>query len=87
MNKFLCVYFQGKIAYVGQQAWIQNASLKDNILFGSPLDEKRYNRVVNACALRQDFDMLPGGDYTEIGEKVSFANLFYQIYNFKLLLL
>jgi ATP-binding cassette, subfamily C (CFTR/MRP), member 1 len=59
----------GKIAYVSQQAWIQNATLQDNILFGKPMDQKLYNRVIEACALKPDFDMLPGGDQTEIGEK------------------
>lgn len=59
----------GKVAYVPQQAWIQNATLKNNILFGKPLDEKRYDRVIQACALKPDFAMLPAGDSTEIGEK------------------
>ncbi|XP_055859162.1 ATP-binding cassette sub-family C member 3-like [Episyrphus balteatus] len=59
----------GSIAYVPQQAWMQNATLRDNILFGKPYDRKRYNRVVDACALRADFQMLAAGDQTEIGEK------------------
>ncbi|CAH0555483.1 unnamed protein product [Brassicogethes aeneus] len=59
----------GSIAYVAQQAWIQNATLKDNILFGKPYDQRIYNKVVKACALKPDFDMLPAGDQTEIGEK------------------
>ncbi|XP_034253299.1 multidrug resistance-associated protein 1-like isoform X3 [Thrips palmi] len=60
---------KGTVAYVPQQAWIQNATLKDNILFGQPADNSRYVKVVDACALKSDFDMLPGGDQTEIGEK------------------
>lgn len=59
----------GTIAYVSQQAWIQNATLEDNILFGKPMDRKRYNQVIAACALKPDIEMLPGGDQTEIGEK------------------
>lgn len=59
------------MAYVPQQAWIQNATVRDNILFGKSLDPKRYCRTVNSCALRTDMDILPGGDMTEIGEKVS----------------
>ncbi|XP_059046551.1 multidrug resistance-associated protein 1 isoform X3 [Achroia grisella] len=59
----------GSIAYVPQQAWIQNATLQDNILFGKPLDKYKYNNVISVCALKTDFDMLPGGDQTEIGEK------------------
>ncbi|XP_061394492.1 multidrug resistance-associated protein 1 isoform X15 [Musca vetustissima] len=59
----------GSIAYVPQQAWIQNSTLRDNILFGKPYDRKRYNRVIDACALRPDIQMLSAGDQTEIGEK------------------
>ncbi|KAJ2795671.1 hypothetical protein H4R21_005018, partial [Coemansia helicoidea] len=60
---------RGSIAYVPQQPWIMNATLRDNILFGHRFDQAFYDRVVDACALRQDLDMLPAGDMTEIGEK------------------
>lgn len=60
----------GRIAYIPQQAWIQNSTLRNNILFGKGFDEKQYNKVVDACALKPDLAMLPGGDSTEIGEKV-----------------
>ena len=53
-----------------QQAWIQNATLKDNIIFGQEWNEAWYRRVVEACALIPDLDILPAGDDTEIGEKV-----------------
>ncbi|CRL00438.1 CLUMA_CG013703, isoform B [Clunio marinus] len=59
----------GKIAYVPQQAWIQNATLQENILFGRPMDLAKYNNVIQACALKPDLEILPGGDQTEIGEK------------------
>ncbi|KAH8403128.1 hypothetical protein KR222_005772 [Zaprionus bogoriensis] len=59
----------GQMAYVPQQAWIQNATVRDNILFGKPYDRKRYNRVIDACALRTDIEILSAGDLTEIGEK------------------
>ncbi|XP_033248598.1 multidrug resistance-associated protein 1 isoform X4 [Drosophila miranda] len=59
----------GKMAYVPQQAWIQNATVRDNILFGQQYDRKRYNKVIDACALRADIDILSAGDLTEIGEK------------------
>ncbi|CAG9853670.1 unnamed protein product [Phyllotreta striolata] len=59
----------GNIAYVSQQAWIQNATLRDNVLFGKPYNKSVYNDVIEACALKPDFDMLPAGDQTEIGEK------------------
>lgn len=57
------------MAYVPQQAWIQNMTLRDNILFGSEFDEERYNQVLSACSLQADLDTLPGGDQAEIGEK------------------
>ncbi|XP_010133954.1 PREDICTED: canalicular multispecific organic anion transporter 1 [Buceros rhinoceros silvestris] len=63
------INIQGSMAYVPQQAWIQNATLKENILFGSELDEARYQQVIKACALLPDLELLPAGDQTEIGEK------------------
>lgn len=59
------------MAYVPQQAWIQNASLKDNILFSKEYKDVKYQNVLEACALVQDLHILPGGDRTEVGEKVS----------------
>ncbi|EEH04039.1 ABC protein [Histoplasma capsulatum G186AR] len=56
-------------AFCPQYAWIQNATAKDNILFGKRYDDVWYNKVVDACALRTDFDMLPAYDATEIGER------------------
>ncbi|XP_019398025.1 PREDICTED: voltage-dependent T-type calcium channel subunit alpha-1G [Crocodylus porosus] len=63
------VAVKGSVAYVPQQAWIQNATLKDNILFGQPSNEHKYQNVLEACALKTDLQVLPGGDQTEIGEK------------------
>ena len=63
--------FQGTVAYVPQQAWIQNMTLRDNILFGKPYHAVRYQKVIEACALTPDLDILPGGDQTEIGERVN----------------
>ncbi|XP_039343186.1 multidrug resistance-associated protein 5 isoform X5 [Mauremys reevesii] len=59
----------GNFAYVAQQAWILNATLRDNILFGKEFDEERYNTVLNGCCLRPDLAILPNGDLTEIGER------------------
>jgi ABC-type transport system involved in cytochrome bd biosynthesis fused ATPase/permease subunit len=70
---------QGSVAYVAQQAWIQNASVRDNILFGKPFDEEKYNSILEACALLPDLEILPAGDATEIGEKV-FYNGFWSIH-------
>ena len=58
------------MAYVPQQAWILNATIQDNILFGQPMEGMKYNNTLHACALGPDLDILPGGDQTEIGEKV-----------------
>uniref|UniRef100_A0A4W6BLT6 ATP-binding cassette, sub-family C (CFTR/MRP), member 3 n=1 Tax=Lates calcarifer TaxID=8187 RepID=A0A4W6BLT6_LATCA len=63
------VSIRGSVAYVPQQAWIQNATLRDNILFGKPYNEQKYRCVLEACALTPDLEVLPGGDMTEIGEK------------------
>ncbi|XP_060068351.1 multidrug resistance-associated protein 1-like [Ylistrum balloti] len=63
------VNVKGSLSYIPQQAWIQNATLQDNILFGENLQQRRYDDIVDACALVSDMDMLPGGDQTEIGEK------------------
>uniref|UniRef100_A0A7N5JPI8 Multidrug resistance-associated protein 1 n=1 Tax=Ailuropoda melanoleuca TaxID=9646 RepID=A0A7N5JPI8_AILME len=63
------VAVKGSVAYVPQQAWIQNDSLRENILFGRQLQERYYNAVIEACALLPDLEILPSGDRTEIGEK------------------
>ncbi|KAH7417399.1 hypothetical protein BKA64DRAFT_592048 [Cadophora sp. MPI-SDFR-AT-0126] len=55
------------IAYVAQTPWIENATIKDNILFGLPFDETRYNKVLKACALAQDLELFDDGDLTEVG--------------------
>lgn len=49
--------------------WIQNATVKDNILFGTEFDEKKYKEVIYACSLESDLEILPAGDSTEIGER------------------
>ncbi|XP_030780788.1 multidrug resistance-associated protein 1 isoform X2 [Rhinopithecus roxellana] len=63
------VAIKGSVAYVPQQAWIQNDSLQENILFGRQLEEPYYRSVIQACALLPDLEILPSGDRTEIGEK------------------
>nr|RBQ85865.1 hypothetical protein FVER53263_03149 [Fusarium verticillioides] len=61
--------FAADRAYCPQYAWIQNASVRDNITFGKPFNQKLYSDVVHACALLPDFELLPHGDMTEIGER------------------
>nr|XP_050849545.1 ATP-binding cassette sub-family C member 5-like isoform X3 [Vespula vulgaris] len=60
---------EGSCAYVSQQAWIINSTLKENILFGEQFDAKRYYQALTVCSLKDDLNMLPGGDETEIGER------------------
>ena len=52
---------------MSQQSFVENASIKENILFGLPYDAGRYRKVISACALQKDLDMLEDGDSTDIG--------------------
>ncbi|KAL8736829.1 MAG: hypothetical protein Q9181_002293 [Wetmoreana brouardii] len=63
------VVVHGRTAYVAQQSWVMNASVKENIVFGHRWDPHFYDRTVNACALTDDFETLPDGDRTEVGER------------------
>ncbi|CAE6500425.1 unnamed protein product [Rhizoctonia solani] len=63
------VSFGGKTAYCSQMAWIQNATLRDNVIFGRAWDEDRYWTSIRDASLELDLDLLPDGDLTEIGEK------------------
>ncbi|XP_062618111.1 multidrug resistance-associated protein 1-like isoform X3 [Saccostrea cucullata] len=63
------VTVKGSIAYVAQQAWIQNATLRDNVLFGRNKIEPFYSEVLDNCELNADLEILPARDMTEIGEK------------------
>uniref|UniRef100_A0A8C7RIZ8 ABC-type glutathione-S-conjugate transporter n=1 Tax=Oncorhynchus mykiss TaxID=8022 RepID=A0A8C7RIZ8_ONCMY len=63
------VSIKGSVAYVPQQAWIQNATVQDNVMFGREKQKTWYQRVLDACALLPDLEILPAGDCTEIGEK------------------
>ncbi|XP_024538493.1 putative ABC transporter C family member 15 [Selaginella moellendorffii] len=63
------LFVEGNIAYSPQQPWILNDTMRNNIVFGSIFDNKRYDNVVAACALNHDISMLPNGSDTEIGER------------------
>ena len=76
------------VAFVAQIPWIENATIKDNILFGLPFDAGRYNTVKRVCALEKDLEILPDGELTDIGAnginlsggqrwRVSFARALY----------
>jgi hypothetical protein len=57
----------GKMSYVPQTPWCQNLSLRDNILFGNPMERRRYDDVISACALGLDLEILPQGDESKVG--------------------
>ena len=63
------IIVNGKISYVGQEAWIQNNTVQNNILFYQPYDVQKYHKILSLCELNQDLNSLAGGDLTEIGEK------------------
>ncbi|TCD67438.1 hypothetical protein EIP91_012410 [Steccherinum ochraceum] len=63
------VVFSSSISYVPQSAWIMNATLRENIIFGRHDDETRFRDMISACCLEHDLEMLPNGENTEIGEK------------------
>ncbi|KAG2879496.1 ABC transporter C family member 5, partial [Phytophthora cactorum] len=63
------VFVRGRVAYYSQQTWIQNMTIRDNILFGLPYDKEKYSNVIAACGLLPDLKQFPGGDLTEIGQK------------------
>ncbi|KAF9533202.1 hypothetical protein CPB83DRAFT_846042 [Crepidotus variabilis] len=57
------------VAYASQESWVQNATIRDNILFGSPYNEERYKKVIDQCALQRDLELFEAGDATEVGER------------------
>ena len=54
---------------MSQAAWIQTGTIRDNILFGSAMDERRFQETIERCSLVKDLEQLPFGDLTEIGER------------------
>ncbi|KAJ3755971.1 P-loop containing nucleoside triphosphate hydrolase protein [Lentinula raphanica] len=60
---------EGGVSYAAQESWIQNDTIRNNILFGSRFDEERYNNVLSQCGLLRDLSLFEAGDMTEIGEK------------------
>jgi ATP-binding cassette subfamily C (CFTR/MRP) protein 1 len=90
------VALSGSVSYAAQSAWIQGASIRDNILFGRPFEEGRYWKVIEDSALIADLEIFPEGDRTEVGEKgislsggqkqrVSVARALYNAYDIVLL--
>ncbi|XP_022926014.1 ABC transporter C family member 12-like isoform X1 [Cucurbita moschata] len=60
---------RGTVAYVPQVSWIFNATVRDNILFGSEFESNRYWKAIDVTSLQHDLELLPGRDHTEIGER------------------
>ena len=58
----------GTLAYVPQSSWVFAGTLRDNVLFGEAFDEEKYRKVIEACALREDIDRFPNGDFSFVGE-------------------
>ncbi|XP_060852278.1 LOW QUALITY PROTEIN: probable multidrug resistance-associated protein lethal(2)03659 [Rhopalosiphum padi] len=60
---------RGVVSYASQEPWLFTSSVKQNILFGSPMDKSRYDKVIEVCALNPDLEQFPYGDRTIVGEK------------------
>ncbi|KAK4398609.1 ABC transporter C family member 3, partial [Sesamum angolense] len=63
------IRLSGTMAYVAQSPWIQSGKIEENILFGKEMDRQRYDRVLEACSLKKDLEILSFGDQTVIGER------------------
>ena len=61
--------YQGSVTYLPQTAWVFSGTIKENILFGQPFEESKYERIIDVCALKEDFKQLPDGDQTVVGER------------------
>ncbi|KAI0080061.1 P-loop containing nucleoside triphosphate hydrolase protein [Panus rudis PR-1116 ss-1] len=68
-NSYYNLPRSGGVAYAAQESWVQNETIRDNILFGAPYDETRYNKVIYQCGLTRDLSLFDAGDQTEVGEK------------------
>uniref|UniRef100_A0A8C5FAE4 ATP-binding cassette, sub-family C (CFTR/MRP), member 4 n=1 Tax=Gadus morhua TaxID=8049 RepID=A0A8C5FAE4_GADMO len=63
------VKVKGQLTYACQQPWVFPGTIRDNILFGKELDPAKYEKVLRACALKRDMELLPDGDLTLIGDR------------------
>ncbi|KAM5539771.1 hypothetical protein V8D89_006584 [Ganoderma adspersum] len=68
-DSFVSLPREGGVAYAAQESWVQNDTIKNNIVFGAPFDEVRYKKVLKQCALERDLGLFDAGDKTEVGEK------------------
>ncbi|CAJ1086990.1 multidrug resistance-associated protein 4 [Xyrichtys novacula] len=60
---------RGQLTYAAQQPWVFPGTIRSNILFGKDMDQQKYERVIRACALKRDMELLPEGDLTLIGDR------------------
>uniref|UniRef100_A0A8C4HKW0 Cystic fibrosis transmembrane conductance regulator n=1 Tax=Dicentrarchus labrax TaxID=13489 RepID=A0A8C4HKW0_DICLA len=60
---------KGQLTYAAQQPWVFPGTIRSNILFGKELNTQKYERVIRACALKRDMELLPDGDLTLIGDR------------------
>ena len=67
IKKQVSVY--GSIAYVSQTSWIQSGTVRENILYGKPMEKDKYEKAIEACALDKDINSFDHGDLTEIGQR------------------
>ncbi|XP_067459761.1 ATP-binding cassette sub-family C member 4-like isoform X3 [Thunnus thynnus] len=65
------VKVKGELIYTSQQPWILPGTIRSNILFGKELNPQKYDRVLRACALKRDMELLPGGDLAMVGDRGS----------------
>ncbi|XP_039693691.1 ATP-binding cassette sub-family C member 4 isoform X3 [Pteropus medius] len=63
------VSVHGRVAYVSQQPWVFSGTVRSNILFGKKYEKERYEKVIQACALKKDLELLENGDLTMIGDR------------------
>ncbi|KAL0132720.1 hypothetical protein PUN28_000454 [Cardiocondyla obscurior] len=63
------IHVNGKISYASQEPWLFGGTVQNNILFGQPYDKNKYRNIVNVCALAKDFEQLPYGDKTLVGDR------------------
>ena len=63
------IIINGEISYVSQIPWIENDTVRNNVLFNLPFDADRYDHILEISELKPDLEMFIGGDMTEIGEK------------------
>lgn len=63
------VQLKGRVAYMGQEAWIFNGTARENITFGQPYNKEKFDRIISACSLDRDFETFGAGDMVEIGDR------------------